>query len=476
MGDQPLCFVLMPFGKKPDPAGGADIDFDRIYEDAIKPGIEDADMMPIRADEEKLGGIIHQTMYERLLVCEFAVADLTTSNANVLYELGIRHAARPRTTLTVYAAQKTLPFDVQPLRTQQYVLGKGNSLSKANAKQLRHRVRDHLRELRKLAHDQSVTDSPLWQYVLRWRPKELALEDVESFREELMAIEQQKQELDSIKTRSKAGESKSEAAADLAGIRERVLAGTTDAGVLTSLMLGYRALSDWTGMIEVYGELPDFLQREAKARQQLAFAYNRRAEERKDAADRERALQILQQLQQEQGPSSETSGLIGRIYKSQWEEARAGGRRFQASGYLKQAIAAYAEGFSTDWRDPYPGINAVTLLDIQGGDAAAEQKRRLLPVVRFAAGQRLRAPAADYWDHATMLEVAVHEDDRDQALDVLGSALAASTEGWQPQSTADNLRMIERARLERGDDVSWLSEIIHELDPQATTGSADPAS
>ena len=31
MGDQPLCFVLMPFGKKPDPAGGADIDFDRIY-------------------------------------------------------------------------------------------------------------------------------------------------------------------------------------------------------------------------------------------------------------------------------------------------------------------------------------------------------------------------------------------------------------------------------------------------------------
>ena len=466
MGDQPLCFVLMPFGKKPDPAGGADIDFDHIYEAAIKPGIEDADMMPIRADEEKLGGIIHQTMYERLLVCEFAVADLTTSNANVLYELGIRHAARPRTTLTLYAAQKTLPFDVQPLRTQMYELGEGNSLSGSNAEQLRHRVRDQLRELRQLAHGESVTDSPLWQYVHRWRPKELALEDVESFREELKAIEQQKQELGDIRAKSNAGESKSEAAADLAGIRERVLgSGTTDAGVLTSLMLGYRPLSDWTGMIEVYDELPDFLQREAKARQQRAFAYNRRAEERKDPADRERALQILQQLQQEQGPSSETSGLIGRIYKSQWEEARGAGKRFAASGYLKQAIAAYVEGFSTDWRDPYPGINAVTLLDIQGGEAAVEQKRRLLPVVRFAAEQRLRAPAADYWDHATMLEVAVHEDDRDQALDVLGSALAASTEGWQPRSTAGNLRMIERARLERGDDISWLSEIIHELDP-----------
>ena len=26
----PLCFVLMPFGSKHDPAGGPDIDFDRV--------------------------------------------------------------------------------------------------------------------------------------------------------------------------------------------------------------------------------------------------------------------------------------------------------------------------------------------------------------------------------------------------------------------------------------------------------------
>ena len=133
MGDQPLCFVLMPFGKKPDPAGGAEIDFNRIYKAAIEPGIRDAGMIPIRADEEELGGIIHQTMYERLLVCDFAVADLTTSNPNVLYELGIRHAARPHTTLTVYAAQKPLPFDVAMLRTEPYELGEGNSFPDTHA-------------------------------------------------------------------------------------------------------------------------------------------------------------------------------------------------------------------------------------------------------------------------------------------------------------------------------------------------------
>ena len=80
---KPLCFVLMPFGTKPDPTGGKDIDFNRVYRVAIKPAIIDAGMEPIRADEEKTGGIIHGPMFERLLLCDFAIADLTTANANV---------------------------------------------------------------------------------------------------------------------------------------------------------------------------------------------------------------------------------------------------------------------------------------------------------------------------------------------------------------------------------------------------------
>lgn len=474
MGDQPLCFVLMPFGKKPDPAGGADIDFDRIYQAALQPGIQDADMIPIRADEEKLGGIIHQAMYERLLLCDFAVADLTTGNANVLYELGIRHAARPRTTLTVYAAQKPLPFDVALLRTQLYELGEGNSFPDANADELRQRVREHLGQLRRLAHGQSAIDSPLFQLVRSWNPQPLGLEAAESFEERLKAHEQMKQRLSDIRAASSDKARQPEAAASLVRVRKEVLdSGTTDVGVLTSLMLGYRALEDWTGMIEVYGQLPEFLQRQVAVRQLLAFAYNRRAERAKDSVDRERALQVLQELQREQGPTSETSGLIGRIYKSQWTEALKDGELAKARGHLKQAIAAYVGGFETDWRDIYPGINAVTLLDVQGGKAALEEKDRLLPVVRFAVEQRLRAPAADYWDHATLLEIAVLGNDAEQALDVLDSVLTAFTEPWQPKTTADNLRIIERARQERGEDIGWLSQLIHELD--AAAGAPPPA-
>lgn len=54
-----FCFVLMPFGKKPD-AAGVVIDFDAVYKDLIAPAIEGAGLQPIRADEEQIGGIIHK--------------------------------------------------------------------------------------------------------------------------------------------------------------------------------------------------------------------------------------------------------------------------------------------------------------------------------------------------------------------------------------------------------------------------------
>ena len=82
-------------------------------------------LAPLRADEEQAGGIIHKPMFERLILCDYAVADLTTANANVFYELGVRHAVRPATTVLLFAADGTrLPFDLAPLRTLPYQLGR----------------------------------------------------------------------------------------------------------------------------------------------------------------------------------------------------------------------------------------------------------------------------------------------------------------------------------------------------------------
>lgn len=67
------------------------------------------------------GGIIHKPMFERLILCEFALADLTTANAKVFYELGVRHSVRPWSTILLFAAGGSqLPFDVAPLRAIHY--------------------------------------------------------------------------------------------------------------------------------------------------------------------------------------------------------------------------------------------------------------------------------------------------------------------------------------------------------------------
>src|SRR5690606_21308099 len=121
----------------------------------------------------------------------------------------------------------------------------------------------------------------------------------------------------------------------------------------TELMLTHRSLEDWSGMIEDYRVMPALLRDQVAIRQQLAFALNRRAEAVGDQSDRARAITVLTRLENEQGPSSETCGLLGRIYKSMWLEVREARGDAAARLDLAKAVAAYVRGFETDWRDVY---------------------------------------------------------------------------------------------------------------------------
>ena len=64
----------MPFGQKSDLKSGVIVDFDQIYNNAIKPAIEQCGLEPLRGDEESTGGITHTAMFARLLLSQFVVA------------------------------------------------------------------------------------------------------------------------------------------------------------------------------------------------------------------------------------------------------------------------------------------------------------------------------------------------------------------------------------------------------------------
>jgi hypothetical protein len=203
--------------------------------------------------------------------------------------------------------------------------------------------------------------------------------------------------------------------------------------------------------------MPAALQRSGLVREQLAFALNRM--KRPDES-----LRLLQQVIDEQGASSETYGLIGRIHKDLWVEASKSGNAWSASGHLDRAIGAYVRGFETDWRDAYPGINAVTLLDIKGDPPSVTRKNELLPVVQFAVTQRLRSAKPDYWDYATLLELAVLASAPETVYRALGDAITAVREPWEPQTTANNLALIRSARSKRGINDPWLDEAVSALE------------
>ncbi len=155
-----------------------------------------------------------------------------------------------------------------------------------------------------------------------------------------------------------------------------------------------------------------------------------------------------------------SSGSLGRGYKDRWELAKKEGRRIEARGFLKLAIEAYRTGFEADWRDPYPGINAVTLMELS--DTPPPTQAEILPVVRYAALMRSRSNG-DYWDHATLLELAVLARDMDAAEDACASALVVVREAFEPETTARNLRLIRETRTTRGEDAQWITDLEEQL-------------
>lgn len=436
--NHPLCFILMPFGKKPDTSGSI-VDFDAVYKELIAPAIKEADLEPLRADEEMTGGIIHKPMFERLILCEYAVADLTTANANVYYELGVRHAVRPFSTVLLFAeGGGRLPFDVAPLRAMPYRLtpdGKPTDIKSTKAALV-----ERLREAKNL-----TTDSPVFQLVEGFPDIDHTKTDV--FRDRVRYSAKIKKRLASA--RKKGIKVLRTLEKDLGRIKD------LESGVVIDLFLSYRAVEGWKEMIDLVNKMSPPLAATVMVQEQLGLALNR-------AGRGEEAEKVLLDLIDKRGPSSETYGILGRVYKDRWEEALKGGEQFLARGLLDKAVDAYLHGFEADWRDAYPGVNAVTLMEIK--EPPDPRRTQLIPVVSYAVERRIASGKPDYWDHATCLEIAVLAKDEAKATATLSDALASVREKWEPKTTARNLRLIREARERRKEIVPWAKEIEKTLE------------
>ncbi|MGC2571001.1 MAG: TRAFs-binding domain-containing protein, partial [Candidatus Nitrosopolaris sp.] len=418
----PLCFVLMPFGKKPSSIGSI-IDFDSIYQDLITPAINQAELEPLRADEEMTGGIIHKPMFERLILCEYAVADLTTANANVFYELGVRHAVRPWSTVLLFAKDSgQLPFDVAPLRAMPYQLNTEGKTKDTETTKIE--LIKRLQEAKQAQN--SAIDSPIFQLVEGFPEIDHTKTDV--FRDRVQYSAKVKEQIAVARKQGK--EALLSLEKQLADIRNQ------ESGVVIDLFLSYRAVKGWPEMFNLVQKMSPALANTVMVQEQLALALNR------DGNGGE-AEKVLLELIKKRGPSSETYGILGRVYKDRWESAYKSGDELLAAGMLDQAIEAYVHGFEADWRDAYPGVNAVTLMEIN--EPPDPRRTKLIPVVEYAVDRRIAIGKPDYWDYATRLELAVLAKDKDASIKSVAKALALLREPWEAETTIRNLRLIHEA-------------------------------
>ena len=113
----------MGFGTKTDLATGRKLNLDISYHALIKPVLKAKGWGCVRADEIPHSNMIDVEMYKQLLTSDVVIADLSTSNVNAFYELGIRYALRPRNTIVISEDQLGYPFDLNHIPISRYKTG-----------------------------------------------------------------------------------------------------------------------------------------------------------------------------------------------------------------------------------------------------------------------------------------------------------------------------------------------------------------
>ena len=109
------CFVIMPF------SGAETIqtkeDWDNIYENLFIPAWQENNCRCERTGVPR--GSITKDIIERLFSSDVVFADLTDSNPNVMYELGVRHAFRKPSMMVKQKGAK-IPFDIDDYVVHDY--------------------------------------------------------------------------------------------------------------------------------------------------------------------------------------------------------------------------------------------------------------------------------------------------------------------------------------------------------------------
>lgn len=407
----------MGFGKKTDFQTGRVLDLDKSYKTIIKPAVEKAGLACIRADEIVHSGIIDVPMFKQLLTADVVIADLSAYNCNAFYELGVRHALRPYSTITIAESKLVYPFDVNHIAIRSYEhLGTGIDFDEVE------RMRAEL--VKAITHvlANPTNDSPVYEFLKDLHPPSLQ-----------QAIAQEAAQMQQ---------------ADIMPQDDNTL------GVLMSQAEKAIAEEKWSKAKDYLADIRDLLKDPKGIRpedpyiiQQLALAtYKSKQPDARTALVE--AQKILAPLKPETTNDPETLGLCGAICKRLWE---IDGKRDN----LDAAIQNYQRGFNLK-NDYYNGINYAYLLNVRAAvsepaDAVADfvlaqrVRREVISICeRLLESGRKFEPDEKYWIEATLGEAWYGLGEREKSKAILEPAYASAPKSWMRGSTEEQLGKLEK--------------------------------
>ncbi|MBW4521933.1 MAG: hypothetical protein KME16_19815 [Scytolyngbya sp. HA4215-MV1] len=446
---RPHAFVVMPFGRKQGPDGRW-IDFNSIYQTLIKPALEEAGFESFRADEEAVSGDILTDMFQELLLAELVIADLSIDNANVFYELGIRHAFRRRGVVHIQAGRAYMPFDIFNVRTLPYHCDESGcpdfqflekdkqalmQMIQATWTSERNRVHSPIFNLLTglIEPDRKTLRTPLatgyWQEYTTLQSR--------------IAIAQRQKRIGDVVLLAE------EVSNPL--IKEDILA---EAGkALRSMGNSALALKQYRQGLQINPDNIEF-------RCEEAFHLSRLGQS-------DEAIVKLEKLLEDVPDCVEATAYLARIYKDLWKqnwvEIKDENRRIQVayetSSLLQKSIFNYLRGYQLDQNQYYPGINALTLTallahlskvaEVKSGDTDELSYLRKLSAlkgsVQFCLESALNKSPNDNWAALSLGDLAVCVADTPQAVaTAYRKALAILWKNkFGLQTTIDQLKLMQ---------------------------------
>ncbi len=429
-----ICFMVMPFSKKrtglKPSQGPTEVDFDALWERALSPALSRLGYHPVRADQD-VGALIIVEMIERLAYSDLVVADISISNANVYYEIGVRHAAKRHGCVLVSARWGKTLFDIDQMPRLVYPLTDG-SVPQGEAEKIQQILVDAIPSLAEGA-------SPVYQAVPRYQEGVTEEMRSENFAEEVEALNEVVNRIHAV---HQVGDRQKRQKRALA-LRDELEPENLQDGVRLAMMQMLRdCAGDWDVVIDYIENMPKTLRLRPLVKEQLLLA-----KAKTETGDPELAIAALRQLIEESGPTAERWGLIGGRYKQlydsarkRWENTRKASDKKLMASYLSQSIEAYEQGMMADLNEFYPTCNLPRLLRMRGDEGDLEKARAASVVVAKACERAQQLDPDNEWIPLTRLGNAFDGENPVEAKRLAREILRDFEALWKKNTTIQDLR------------------------------------